>query len=101
LKGRVRSPPFSEPARKEAGVRLRMLQHGMMLSMPDSRPMPSIGPGCHELRVKDVGNDWRIVYRIDTDAILVLDVFSKRSSRTPWNVIESCRRRLRRYESGN
>ena len=53
LHGEVKSPPFSRPARLEAGFLLRKLQRGDMLSMPHARPMPSIGPQCHELRVHD------------------------------------------------
>jgi len=57
---------------------LRRLQMGESLSMPQSRPMPSIGARCHELRVKDERAEWRIFYRIDLDAIIVLEVFQKK-----------------------
>ncbi len=53
LKGQVKTPPFSQHARLEAGFLLRLLQHGHMLSLPQSRPMPTIGPHCHELRIVD------------------------------------------------
>ncbi|MCX5886320.1 MAG: type II toxin-antitoxin system RelE/ParE family toxin, partial [Proteobacteria bacterium] len=59
---------------------------------------PSIGPRCHELRVKEENRIWRIVYRIDDDAIVILEVFDKKSQKTPREVIESCKRRLRLYE---
>ena len=62
----------------EAGYLLRMLQAGESLSMPQSRPMPSIGPRCHELRINDKDSTWRIIYRADEDAILILDVFQYR-----------------------
>jgi hypothetical protein len=39
----------------EGGMLLRRLQRGETLSMPESRPMPTIGPRCHELRVDDEG----------------------------------------------
>jgi phage-related protein len=74
-----------------------MLQKGELLGMPKSRPMPSIGQRCHELRVRDSGHDWRILYRIDPEAILILEIFAKRTRQTPWSVIEICQRRLRRY----
>ena len=51
--------------------------------MPHSRPMPNIGPRCHELRINDEKKRWRIVYRIDDDAIVVLDVFEKKTQKTP------------------
>lgn len=66
--------------------------------MPVSRPMPTIGARCHELRVNDENATWRVVYRIDVDAILILDVFSKKTAQTPKSVIDNCRRRLKDYE---
>lgn len=95
---RVQSPPFSRQARTEAGQLLRRLQRGERLAMPHSRPMPAIGRRCHELRIQDRGRFWRIVYRIDRDAILVLSVFAKQTSKTPRNIVESCRKRLADYD---
>ena len=53
LRGGIKSPPFSVSARRKAGALIRMLQEGESLGMPQSRPMPIIGPRCQELRVKD------------------------------------------------
>lgn len=86
--GEVKTPPFSQAARIEAGLLLRRLQNGETLSLPHSRPMPSIGPRCHELRINDRNATWRIVYRIDPDAIVI----------TPVTVIATCMRRLRMYD---
>jgi phage-related protein len=77
----IKTPPFSAEARREAGLLLRRLQRGEKLSMPQSRPMPSIGRRCHELRVPDETKNWRIVHRLDDDAIVILDVFEKKSRR--------------------
>jgi len=99
LKGEIKTPPFSSTARIEAGFLLRQLQQGTKLSLPHSRPMPSIGARCHELRIRDENKDWRIVYRIDEDAVLVVEVFEKKSQKTPREVIEKCQRRLRTYDS--
>ena len=98
LRGAVKTPPFSAAARLEAGTLLRRLQAGEKLAMPHSRPMPSIGPRCHELRVVDEENTWRVVYRIDADAIVVADVFPKTTQQTPVRVIADCKRRLRLYD---
>jgi phage-related protein len=98
LRGEVGTPPFSENARREAGFLLRMLQAGEKLSMPRSRPMPSIGRRCHELRINDENQTWRIVYRVDGDAILVLSVFCKKSEQTPKSVLDSCRATLKLYD---
>ena len=43
--------------------------------------MPSIGARCHELRIPDDKVTWRIIYRIDDDAIVILDVFRKKNSK--------------------
>lgn len=98
LHGEVQSPPFSPQARLEAGFLLRRLQRGERLGMPHSRPMPSIGPRCRELRITDRGTAWRIIYRIDPDAIIILEVIAKKSNQTPQTVIDVCRRRLREYD---
>ncbi len=78
---------------------LRLLQLGQSLGMPHSRPMPSIGPRCHEPRVRDEDTTWRIIYRIDPDAIVIAEVFAKTTRQTPKHVIDACRTRLGGYES--
>lgn len=98
LHGEIKSPPFSTKARVEAGLLLRHLQDGVSLGMPHSRPMPSIGPRCHELRVRDETRNWRVIYRLDADVILVVDVFAKTTRQTPKSVIEACQRRLNKYD---
>lgn len=98
LRAEVRSPPLGENARLEAGFLIRMLQAGERLSMPQSRPMPGIGSRCHELRVNDENGTWRIIYRVDEDAIVIVHVFSKKSRKTPKAVIDLCRRRLDFYD---
>jgi phage-related protein len=60
--------------------------------------MPAIGPRCHELRIRDGGVTWRIIYRTDDDAVVVVEVFSKKTTRTPKAVIDACRRRLQEYD---
>ena len=99
LRGEIKTPPLGAEARLEAGMLLRRLQRGETLAMPHSRPMRSIGPRCHELRVRDRTANWRILYRLDSDAIVVLDVFAKKTEATPQRVIEGCRDRLRRYDA--
>lgn len=98
LHGEVKTPPFSAAARLEAGYLLRQLQRGGKLSLPHSRPMPSIGRRCHELRINDENCTWRIVYRIDDDAIVILEVFDKKTNTTPKQVINTCQERIRRYD---
>lgn len=99
LRGEVKTPPFSFGARIESGVLLRRLQRGEHLSLPHSRPMPSVGTRCHELRIQDHEKNWRIVYRIDIDAIAILEVFRKTTQQTPPRIIADCKRRLKHYEA--
>ena len=98
LHGEIKTPPFSTEGRVEAGTLLRRLQEGETLSMPLSRPMPSIGARCHELRLRDEEHNWRIIYRLDTDAIIIAEVFPKTSQQTPKKVIDTCKRRLAQYD---
>ncbi len=98
LHGEVKSPPFSAQARREAGFLLRCLQRGERLRMPHSRPMPGIGSRCHELRIQDRVETWRIVYRLDAEAVLILAVFSKKSQATPRVIMATSKSRLLRYD---
>lgn len=66
--------------------------------MPVSRPMPSVGPRCHELRITDGDVIWRIFYRIEKDAILVLDVLKKKTQQTPKATIDLCKARLKEWD---
>jgi len=66
--------------------------------MPHSGPMPEIGRRCHELRIVNGEHTWRIVHRVDPDAIVIVEVFSKKTRKTPPDVIERCKQRLRRYD---
>jgi len=97
LHGEVKTPPMSVEARREMGLLLRELQERELLSMPHSRPMPGIGVRCHELRVNDQNKTWRLVYRTERDAIVILEVFEKKTNQTPHQVIEACQRRLKLY----
>ena len=88
LEGEIKTPPFSKEARLQAGMLLRRLQEGGALSLPDSKPLPGIGARCHELRIIDRGHNWRIVYRTDRDAIVIGEVFDKKTRKTPHEVID-------------
>jgi len=60
--------------------------------------MPSIGKRCHELRISDGNSIWRLVYRIDKTEIVVFDVFKKKTNKTPDNVIEACKARIKVFD---
>jgi phage-related protein len=70
LRGEIMTPPFSTETRREAGFLLRQLQQGVI---------------------------WRIIYRVEPDAIVILDVYSKKSQATPNAVIQQSRARLAQY----
>jgi phage-related protein len=99
LSGEIKTPPLSSEARQEAGVLLRRLQRGEVLSMPESRPIPSIGRRCYELRIDDLEQkrEWRVVYCVGRHAIAILDVFQKTMRATPAHVIAECRRRVAEF----
>jgi phage-related protein len=61
--------------------------------------MPSIGKRCHELRVQDADKTWRVIYRVDADAIVIAEVFAKKQQTTPASVIRVSQERLRRYDA--
>jgi phage-related protein len=98
LHGEIKTPPMSDKARSETGFLLRKLQQGELIALPHSRPMPTIGAHCHELRIADTDTTWRIIYRIDDDAIVILEVFSKKDRTTPKLVIDSCKKRIKEYD---
>jgi len=98
LHGEIKTPPFATEARIETGVLLRRLQRGESLRMPQSRPMSAIGRRCHELRVRDGAANWRIIYRMDGDAVVIGEVFAKKTRTTPKDVIATCKRRFREYD---
>ena len=98
LQGEIKTPPFTASGRQEAGMLLRLLQQRERLGMPHAEPLPGIGKNCGALRVRDAGHNWRVMYRIDDDAILILEVYAKMTRKIPDEVIERCHVRLKRYD---
>jgi phage-related protein len=99
MEGEIKTPPFSLEARIEAGMLLRRVQQGENFGLPHSRPMPAIGPRCHELRVRDKSTNWRIFFHLATDAVVILEVHNKTTQKTPQAVLDNCQRRLKLYQS--
>jgi phage-related protein len=99
LHGEVKTPPLSAEARIESGYLLRKLQNNERLSLPNSRPMTSICPKCHELRINDKDKTWRIICRLDDDAVIILEVFEKKSQKMPKSIIDTCKKRIISYDS--
>ena len=99
LQGEVKTPPFTFEGRQEAGMLLRLLQEGETLGMPHAEALPDVGPRCGALRVRDGGHNWRIMYRLDVDAVVVLDVYPKKKRKIPDEVIQRCKQRLNQYDT--
>ncbi len=98
LKNKIKSPPFSVEARIEAGYLLRLIQQGHTLGMPQSRKIPDLCSRCHELRIKDKNTWYRIIYRIDSDAIVILHVFEKKSNKIAKSLLDTCKKRMKQYD---
>jgi phage-related protein len=99
LHGEIKTPPFTPEGRQEAGMLLRLLQEGERISMPQAEPLPDVGPRCGALRVRDAEHHWRIMYRIDSDAILILAVYPKKTRKIPDEIMDRCKQRLNRYDA--
>jgi phage-related protein len=85
----------------EAGELLGSLQQGRSLEFSHARPMSTIGAGCLELRVRDRNVDWRIFVHVAPDVVAFLEVFAKKTARTPQLVIADCRRRLAMFHAND
>jgi phage-related protein len=87
---------FPKEARIRLGRGLFRLQTGEQLGMPNSRPMPEVGAGVSELRVKAEDGAYRVFYFTASSwGVLVFHAFVKKSQRTPPLEIELGRKRLK------
>lgn len=98
LHGEIKSPPFSDQARREAGFLIGKLQCGESLGMPWAEPLPIVGPRCGALRVRGMQHNWRVMYRVDTAEVLILDVYDKKARKIPDQVINQCKKRLKAFD---
>lgn len=86
---------FPTEIRADLADALARLDEGHRLSMPLSRPMPSVGRGAHELRFKDRSGQYRAVYAIVRGGtVYVTHAFKKTTRATPQRNIDLARRRL-------
>ena len=95
----IETPPVSLQARRELGRLIRRVQHGAFVEYPASSPMPDIGSHCHEFRVGEANGTWRAIYRIDDDAVVIVEVFFKTTRKTPQWAIDNSKRRLKWYDA--
>jgi phage-related protein len=86
---------FPTAIREDLADAVARLEEGHSLSMPLSRPMPSIGPGAHELRLRDRSGVYRVIYAVVLKSgIYLLHAFKKTSGKTAQRNIEIARERL-------
>ena len=85
---------FPESARRRAGYELFMVQVGR--EPADFKPMPSVGPGAYEIRVRDEAGTFRVIYVAKFEnAVYVLHAFQKKTRKTPLADIELAARRYK------
>lgn len=72
---------FPKDARREAGFQLDRVQRG--LEPFDWKPMPAVGAGVREVRVRDDSGAFRVLYVAKfSDAVYVLHCFQKKTQTT-------------------
>lgn len=85
---------FSPEARKRAGYQLDKVQRGEQPT--DFKPMPTVGKGAEEIRVKDESGAYRVVYLARlVDAVYVLHCFQKKTQQTAKHDIDVAKQRLK------
>lgn len=88
---------WPEEVRGELADAIARLERGHLLTMPLSRPMPSIGPGVHELRFRDRSGIYRVVYWLaGAGMIHLLHAFKKTTQKTSPQDIQTAKERLKR-----
>ena len=75
------------------------LKHGLLLSMPLSKKLSSLGPHIHELRFRDKAGIYRVIYFIKKkDAIYMVHAFTKKTQKTPKKNLDLAQKRIRRLK---
>src|ERR1043166_6395820 len=90
---------FPRDARRQAGHELYQVQKGK--NPADWKPIPTIGVGVREIRIRDATGAYRIIYVANlVDAVHVLHAFQKKSQKTPKRDLELTESRLRELKRG-
>lgn len=85
---------FPALAMREAGYQLDKVQNGN--EPADWKPMPSIGGGVKEIRIRDEAGAFRVIYLAKlTDAVYVLHCFQKKTQETSEQDIKLARKRYK------
>lgn len=87
---------FPLEVREDLADALARLEEGHGLTMPLSRPMPSIGRGVHELRFRDRMGIYRVIYYLARQGtIYLVHAFKKKTQATPYGNIEISKNRIK------
>ncbi len=87
---------FPEEIKRELGYYIFKLQIGEHLGMPFSRTMPSIGKGCHELRLKGADGIYRAFYLLKVKGkVIIFHAFQKKAQKTPQKEIDLGKKNLK------
>ncbi len=90
---------FPSAAKQDAGYQLDRLQRGCVPM--DFKPMPSIGAGVEEIRIRDESGAYRVIYTTRVaDAIWVLHAFQKKTQATPKRDVELAKARYQELMRG-
>jgi len=85
---------FPVDARQGAGYELDKAPRS--LQPDDFKPMPTIGKGVEEIRIRDDAGNFRVLYTARlADAVFVLHAFQKKTQRTSQRDIEMAKARFR------
>ena len=84
---------FPDDAKQDAGYQLDRVQNG--LQPDDFKPMPTIGQGVEEIRVRDDNGTFRVIYTARlADAVYVLHAFQKKTQATSKRDIDLAKQRF-------
>ena len=85
---------FPTSARREAGYQLDQVQQG--LEPDDWKPMPLVGRGVQEIRVRDATGAFRVLYIAKfINAVYVLHCFMKKTQKTGKPDLDPAKKRYR------
>jgi phage-related protein len=88
---------FPDQARSLAGYELREVQKGH--EPADWKPMKAVGPGVRELRIREAGGAFRVIYLASLgDRVVVIHAFQKKTQQTPKKDIDLAASRLRAWK---
>lgn len=79
---------------REAGYQLDKVQNG--IEPTDWKPMPSVGQGVKEIRIRDDAGAFRVIYVAKlAKAVYVLHCFQKKTEQTSSQDVELARKRYK------